>query len=55
MSESIWSFSQAISVTFDAEIGAFIVVFTVIGFGALGLITGYLWSQLHYGSVKSDA
>lgn len=50
ISEAIWNFSQTIGSTINSDTGPFIVVFILMGFGALGLITGYLWSQLHYGS-----
>jgi len=50
ISSLLWNFSQNLGAEIDADYGKFIVVFVLTGFGALGLITGYLWSQLHYGN-----
>ncbi len=50
ISVSTWSFSTSLGLIIKPEFGQYIVISVLVGFGALGLITGYLWSQLHYGN-----
>ncbi|MFT7527165.1 MAG: hypothetical protein ACI9LY_002318 [Arenicella sp.] len=50
ISDSVWEFSNSIGSVIDPSTGSFIVVSIIVGFGAVGAVSGYLWSQLHYGN-----
>ena len=50
ISQSAWVFAQKLGVVIDETHGPYIALSVAVGFGALGAISGYLWSQLHYGN-----
>ncbi len=54
---SVRSFSDQVGTPLDATLGSSFVLLTIISFGALGVITGYLWSQYHFkrGSVSTGS
>ena len=49
ISTGTWSYAQSLGSNLDTELGAYIALSIILGFGSLGVISGYLWSQLHYG------
>ena len=56
--KAIWTqieqLSAALGAGIDAGTGKFVVLAALGGAGAIGLLSGYLWSQLHYGNVKDS-
>ena len=50
ISKATWQFSKAFGDVVDPQFGPYMVLSVLIAFISLGLISGYLWSQLHYGN-----
>ena len=51
ISDNTWTFAKDLSG--DNVLVAYIYVFTLMSSASIGVVFGYLWSQLHYGSLKS--
>ncbi len=47
-----YNLSEKLGTHLNSDLATYIVLFSLIAFSALGVITGYLWSQLHYGNTK---
>lgn len=57
LTESAVSFSRSMGQSFGTGLllADYIGLFIGIGFGACGVVTGYLWSQLHFINFESKA
>ena len=51
ISDNTWAFAKSLSG--DNFLIAYIYVFTLLSSASIGVVFGYLWSQLHYGSLRT--
>jgi hypothetical protein len=54
VSKKAWEFSQTIGDSMGRTYAKYEVFSGLIAFSALGILAGYLWSQLHYGNSKTE-
>jgi hypothetical protein len=52
--ETTWYFSGTLGAEMNVSFGKFIAFFIILASGSLGIITGYLWSQLHFERKRTD-
>lgn len=52
ISDKTWNFAKGLAG--DDLLVAYIYVFTMLSSASIGVVFGYLWSQLHYGSLKAE-